>query len=151
MKRVFLLCSLAALSACSSLPGQSDAERLAMFRKNAGAPVRDFRLFGSLNGWQPLGNSALAVWTRPNEAYLLDLTGPCPDLDYAPAISISSMMNQVSTFDRVMPVGGGAAGMRIPCHIRTIRPLDVKALKAAQAELRKAEVVAREAEAKDRP
>jgi hypothetical protein len=34
------------------------------------------QFFGSLNGWTELGDSALAVWTRPSEAYLLELRGP---------------------------------------------------------------------------
>lgn len=143
MKRLFLLIAVTALAACASNPKQSSAERLALYRSHASAPVKDFNLFGGINGWQPLGQSALAVWTRPSEGYLLDLTGPCPDLEYAPSIVISSMMSRVSTFDRVTPIGGGTGGMRVPCRIKTISPLDMKAIKAEQAEMRKAEVEAR--------
>ena len=55
------------------------------------------------------GDSALAVWTRPSEAYLLELSGPCPDLSYA-AIGLTSSMGRVSSrFDKVLvrdPTGG---------------------------------------------
>ncbi len=136
---------LLALGACASGPKQSDAERLALYQSYAGQPVDDFRYFGSLNGWTPLGDSALVVWTKPNQAYLLDLFGPCADLDYAPAISLSNLSSRVSArFDKVYVLGGGG-GIRIPCRIETIRPLDVKALKQAQREMREAKVVEREA------
>ncbi|GAB2504786.1 DUF6491 family protein [Pseudoxanthomonas sangjuensis] len=139
---------IAAIAACSSYPKQTDAERLALYREHAGEPVKDFHYFSSgLSGWTPLGDEALAVWTRPRQAYLLELTGPCMDLDYAPAISISNLMGQVSArFDNVYVHGGGSSHFRIPCRIETIRPLDVKALKQAEKELREAKVVEREAQ-----
>lgn len=140
MKRLILLCLFATLAACASTPRMSGTERLALYRGSAGAPVKDFTYFGNINGWQPLGPSALAVWTRPNEAYLLDLTGPCQDLEFAPAISITNMMGRVSTFDRVRPIGGGGGPMRMSCRIKTISPLDLKSLKAAQDDMRKADV-----------
>ncbi len=136
MKRLILLSIVAMLAACASTK-PSSAERLAMYRASAGAPVKDFSYFGGLNGWQPLGDSALAVWTRPNQAYLLDLTGRCPDLEHAPSIMITNFGNRVSALDRVRPIGG--ASMPISCRIKTISPLDLKSLKAAE-EMRKAEV-----------
>ncbi|MEQ4574883.1 MAG: DUF6491 family protein [Gammaproteobacteria bacterium] len=117
-----------------------DDERLSLYRAHAGAPVKDFQYFGSLNGWTNLGDTALAVWTRPGTAYLLELAGPCNDLDFAPAISITNMMGRVSArFDDVI-VLGGPRGIRIPCRIQAIRPLDVKALKTSEKELREAKV-----------
>ena len=145
MKRVFLLLGLAVAMAGCSTNRMSDAETLALYRGHAGEPVRDFQYFGQINGWTPLGNTALAVWTKPNQAYLLELYGPCPDLDFAPAMSLSNRMSRVSAgFDNVYLHGGGAAGIRIPCRIETIRPLDVKALKQTQRELREARMVERE-------
>ncbi len=135
-----------ALAACSSVPKQTDAQRLELYRTHAGEPVKDFRYFGTLNGWTPLGDQALAVWTRPNEAFLLELTSHCVDLNFAPAISITNMMGSVSArFDDVIVRGGGRNVGRIPCRIDQIRPLDVKALREAQREMREAQVVEREA------
>jgi hypothetical protein len=148
-----LLGAAVAVAACSSYPKQTDAERLAMYRAHAGQPVRDFQILGSsLVGWAPLGDSALAVWTRPNQAYLLDLFGPCLDLDYAPAISLSNMMGRVSArFDSVYVHGGMRNPTRMPCRIDAIRPLDVKALKQAEKDLREADPVEREKEAAAQP
>ena len=133
------------LGACST--NLSPVERIALYESHAGPPVNDFRYFGSIS-WTPLGDQALAVWTKPNEAWLLNLFGPCYDLDVAPAISISNMMGRVSArFDKVHVVGGGmGSSMRMPCQIQSIRPLDVKSLKAAEKQLREAKLVEREAE-----
>jgi hypothetical protein len=102
------------------------------------------QFFGTLNGWTELGDSALAVWTRPSEAYLLELRGPCQDLPYATAIGLTSQMNRVSArFDKVL-VRDPTGGPRMPCFINSIRKLDVKALRASEQELRQAQVQERE-------
>ena len=50
--------------------------------------------------------SAVAIWTRPNEAYLLTLNGYCPDLEFATAISLTHQFRTVyARFDRVVPLG----------------------------------------------
>ncbi len=149
MKAVLLLIALsAALGGCASDPRLGDGPRLDLYRAHAGAPVDRFNYFGTLNGWTPLGDEALAVWTRPNEAYLLELFGPCRELSFAPAISLSNHMGRVSArFDSVTPLGGGVGAFNFPCRIQTIRPLQVKALKQAQRELREARVVEREQQA----
>ncbi len=66
---------LAALGAGCATTGLTDAQELALYQAHAGEPVKSFTVFGQLNGWSPLGDAALAVWARPSEAYLLELTG----------------------------------------------------------------------------
>lgn len=128
---LFAAAALASLSACATDRAQRDADKLALYNAHAGAPVSKIRYSGSINAWTPLGDSAIAVWTRPNEAYLLDLTGPCPDIEYTPAISITNTFGQISApFDKVIVYSRGAVTM--PCHIARIRPLDVKAIKQAE-------------------
>ncbi len=146
MKPVILMLGLAVLLSACSTTRMTDAETLSLYQTHAGEPVRDFAYFGQLNGWTPLGDRALAVWTRPSQAYLLELYGPCNDLDYAPAISLSNQAGRVSArFDSVRVLGGGGS-IRIPCRIESIRPLEVKALRQAQKELREASVVERAAD-----
>ena len=121
----------AMLAGCASTPRMSDAEKYALYEAHAGAPVSSFRYFGSLNGFTPLGDSALVIWTRPREAWLLDLSGSCPDLPYTNAIGLTSSMGRVSArFDKVLVRSFGS--INIPCQIREIRPLDVKAIRAAE-------------------
>lgn len=152
MNKMLVAAALAAaLTGCSSTPKLTEAERLALYQAHAGAEVRSFRMWGRLDGWTPLGNRALVVWTRPQEAWLLDLMGPCQDLDYATAIALTSNTSQVyARFDSVMPLGSmvGQVG-RIPCRIGSIRPLDTKALKQAREQLREAQATPRPQETPD--
>ena len=148
MKTPLLLAGMClALAACATTGRLSSAERLDLYRAHAGAPQKDMQFFGTLNGWTELGDSALAVWTRPSEAYLLELTGPCQDLSFAPAIGLTSHMGRVTAaFDKVL-VRDPTGGPRLPCFIKTIRTLDVKALRAEEKEMRQAQVQEREAPA----
>ncbi|MCD9086808.1 DUF6491 family protein [Stenotrophomonas sp. SY1] len=147
MKKMLLaLLAAAALGGCATAGKLSSSEKLELYRSHAGAPVNSFKYFGSLNGWTELGDSALAVWTKPSEAWLLSLSGPCMDLSFSPAITVTNMMGQVSAkFDRVIVHGGGPVG-HIPCRIDTIQPLDVKALRASEKELREAKIAERAAD-----
>jgi hypothetical protein len=125
-----------AASACAS-DGMTDTDKLALYRAHAMAPVGSFRYLAHIDGWTPLGDAALAIWTRPNEAYLLEIDGPCPDLDFANSISLTSQMGTVhSRFDKVIPRTGLGGTPPIPCQIRQIRPLDVKAIKSAEKDIR---------------
>jgi hypothetical protein len=120
------------LAACASAPyAQRTSERQSAYANAAGAPVRQFHFF-SLYSWEPLGNHELAVYTRPNEAWLLDVDDGCYGLEYAQAIGLTSSLGQVMVrFDRVL------TGYRnFPCTIVQIRPVDVKKLKAVQQQQR---------------
>ncbi|GHA76022.1 DUF6491 family protein [Cognatilysobacter bugurensis] len=144
-RETHLACAAVALMATLSAAGCAtdsrlrEGERKALYLQHAGAPVPSFRHIGSINGWTPLGDDMLAIWTRPSEAVLLTLNGPCPELDFATAISLTSQFRTVyAKFDRVVPIGSiGSASIVIPCPIREIRPLDVRALRDAQREMRK--------------
>jgi len=128
-----LLPALLVVSAasCASHPAQDDSAKLALYRSHAGAPVQSFHFFGRLDSWTPLGDSAVAVWTRPREAWLLELDGTCNDLDFTPFIGLTSSAGTVSArFDKVLVRHTG--GINLPCIIQSIRPLDVAALKAAE-------------------
>lgn len=120
------------LGGCASGPrAQRDADHQAAYVAAAGAPVRSFRFF-TLYSWTPLGTSQLVVYTRPNEAWLLDV-GNCPDLPFTASIGLTSNINQVMVpFDKVLTGRGN-----FPCTITQIRPVDVKQLKAVQEQQRK--------------
>ncbi len=145
--RLLALPLLLALGGCGTGTGLTTTEKYALYQANAGAPVQSFSLFGGLDGWTPLGDSALAVWTRPSQGYLLTLQGPCQDLQFAMSIALTSQMSQVySRFDKVIPLElGGPTMPPIPCWIKEIRPLDVKTLRAQEQELRAIRAQEREA------
>ncbi len=131
----------AALASCSSWPrAERAAQRRADYEAAAGPSQRSFRLFNTLWSWEPLGNDLLAVYTRPNEAWLLTVGG-CMDLEYTNAIGLTSRLHEVSVgYDKVL------TGRRdFPCTITDIRPVNVKRLEATQTERRKIEEAPREA------
>jgi uncharacterized protein DUF6491 len=137
MKRLIPAIVLAAtLGACSTTP-TAPSERLTMYRAHAGAPVPSFRYLGRFDSWESLGNHAIAIWTRPHEAWLLDLEGTCNGLDFTPVIGLTSQVGQVNAgFDKVLV--RDPSSINIPCLIQTIRPLDVAAIKQLEQQRRDA-------------
>ena len=136
MKLLHAILAAALVAPCGCASTQSDAERLALYRAHAQPAVASFRYWG-INGWTPLGDSALAIWTRPSEAYLLEIAGPCPDLGFAQSIALTNNTGSVyARFDKVIPRGSGGVSP-IPCPIHEIRPLDVKALRSAERDMRR--------------
>lgn len=115
------------LVGCSSVPyAQRLNERQAAYEAAAGAPVSNF-MFSSLYQWQPLSETSLVVYTRPTEAWLLNLAG-CHDLLYVNNIGLTSNLGQVSArFDKVL-----TGRSDVPCTISQIRPVDVEAVRAAK-------------------
>ena len=145
----FFLAAIATLgvAACSSVPyAQRISARQAAYAAAAREPVRSFRFF-ELYSWEPLGDSQLAIYTRPNEAYLVSVMGPCPDLEFTNAIGLTSNLNEVQVrFDKVL------TGRRdFPCTIGEIRPVDVGKLKSVEHEQRKIQSAQRDAAAADKP
>ena len=64
-------------------------------------------------------------------------------LDFAQAITVTNQSGRVySNFDKVIVLGRGPNQM--PCWIKEMRPIDVKALKAAEQEKRQAQTAERE-------
>ncbi|UGB38370.1 DUF6491 family protein [Frateuria soli] len=118
---------------CSSVPyAQRLAERQAAYAAAAGAPVNHFSFFVPMWSWEPLGSDQVAIYTKPKEAWLLDVPG-CIELPYANTIGVTSNLNQVSiNFDKVV-----TGRSQLACTIRQIRPVDVGRLKALQQEQRR--------------
>ena len=123
------------IAGCSTAGNLRDEDRLALYVAHAGAPVTSIHFAGRLDGWTPLGDEHVALWTRPSQAYLIRFVGSCPDVEFATELAVSSQFHTVhSRFDTITPIGGGAAGMG--CRIGEIRPVDVKAVKADEKALR---------------
>ncbi len=119
------------LAACSTVRESAPDPRLVLYQAHAGTPVASFRYLGSINSWESLGDEAIAIWTRPNEAWLLELSGPCKGLDFTPVIGLTSQFGAVNAgFDDVLVQD--AAAIRIPCRIQSIRPLDVATIRQAE-------------------
>jgi Family of unknown function (DUF6491) len=96
-------------------------ENLERFEKYAGAPVDEFRFFAPLYKWQLVGPEKVVVWPTINQAYLITVAEPCPKLEWAKGIGVTSKQQHTvsSKFDYVT-YGGGR------CQITEIRPIDYK-------------------------
>ena len=117
MKTSLFVTTLAAvtLAGCASSPKLD-------YREYAGEPIKSFYM-PDYDGWTPVSDNQLVVWTGINKAYLLSVKGYCPDLKFTNAIAVTSTGNTVDKFEKVI-VG------RDRCFINEIRPLDTKQMKA---------------------
>jgi len=130
VKPLLIIGAALLLGACARV-GQEYTARLnarqQAYATAAGAPVQSFHYF-SLWSWEPLSDEQLAVYTRSNEAWLLDLDGKCRNLQFTNHIGLTSSVSEVSArFDRVITGQADA-----PCFIKQIRPVDVAKLNEPQ-------------------
>ena len=78
-KLLALLFAAVALTACSTAPRMSNADRLALYQSHAGEPVSSFRLDRNFT-WTSLGDDALAVWNGSSRGHLLEFRSRCTGL-----------------------------------------------------------------------
>ncbi|GEM_PF-5591459 len=123
------------LLSCAEVPAKTAARKPATVDYNAlaGESVSTV-FFSSLSGWQAVDSTAtgygptqIIVRTGVSKAYLLTLYAPCRDLDFSVQIAVTSSGHQLSAgFDKIL----------IPrhesCRIKTIQPIDFKAMRAAE-------------------
>ena len=122
-----ILAAAVLLSGCASTLAKMNGPRL-NYSEYAGEPVKSFYM-ANFDGWSAVSKDQLVVWSGINKAYLLTVTGYCPDLQFANAIAVTSTGNTVDRFEMVI-VG------RDRCLISEIRPIDVKQMKADRKILR---------------
>ncbi len=82
--------------------------------------------------FEPLGRHTLLLYESMNRAYLVEIEDFCPDLPTAMAIGVDNKTSSLSAKFDALRIGGRS------CQILEIRPVDVKAMKAAQKAERKA-------------
>ncbi len=119
------------LGACASTPKEASADKLARYQSFAGEPVRSIPYNASAGGknFNILDDMHMVLETRPNEAYLVSLSGPCLRDNSAMVLNISSDIGRISAgFDRVSSLS--QPGMS--CTVNEIRPLDLKGLREAE-------------------
>ena len=101
---------------------KTQQENLERFEKYTGEPVEQFQ-FWSLYKWQLVAPNKVVVWPTINEAYLLTVDEPCPGLEWARSIGVTSKQRHLVSrkFDFVT-YGKGQ------CQINEIRPIDYKTM-----------------------
>ena len=125
----------ASLAGCASTLAKLNGPKLD-YTEYAGEPVKSFYM-NDFDGWTAVSKNQLVVWSGINKAYLIKVTGYCPDLQFANAIAVTSTANTVDKFEKVI-VG------RDRCLISEIRPLDVKQLKEDRKVIREEQKQARQ-------
>jgi len=117
----------ASLAGCASTLAKLNGPKLD-YTEYAGEPVKSFYL-GNYDGWSAVSKDQLVVWSGINKAYLLTITGYCPDLQFAQTVAVTSTGSTVDKFEKVI-VG------RDRCFIKEIRPIDTKQMKEDRKLLR---------------
>ena len=128
MKTLILpMLAMSILAACAT-GRMSDTDRLALYDAHAGAPVKQIRFYNAM-GWDRIDDEHVLLSIRPSETWMLKVSGPCLDWGSAsPVLRLSSTGPYVmAKFDRIL-----TEGSPVSCRIEEIRPVDVKALRAAQ-------------------
>ena len=110
------------LTGCMSTLQKLNEPKL-QYTEYAGEPVKSFYMKSYDNGWSPVSKDQVVVWAGINEAYLIQVTGYCPDLQFAQAIGVTNDSGTVDKFSKVL-VGHDK------CFIKEIRPIDTKQMKA---------------------
>ena len=125
------LLAVLAMTACAT-NRPSEAERLAIYEAHSGAPVKQIRFYNAM-GWDRIDDEHILLSMRPNETWLLRVSGPCLDWGSAsPVLRLSSSGAYVmAKFDRIL-----TDGSPISCRIEEIRPVDVNAVREAETAMR---------------
>lgn len=104
---------------------------LARYQRFASPPQDSARILRVDNyiylGTDAQGNTALAVRTGFNQVYLITVL-PCPRLDAASAISLTSGAGSVHAGTDFVTYGDPIAGHVWKCRIRTIQRVNYKAM-----------------------
>jgi len=133
---VLLGAALASVNGASAAQTSAPApdkyeQRKAFVAQFAGATRASMPFFRSYD-FEPLGDDALLLWESPGRAYMLDVEDFCTDLPSARAIAINNKGSTVSAgFDAITVMARGQSANN-RCRILSIRPVDVKAMKAAE-------------------
>ena len=128
MKTLILpMLAISSLAACAT-GRMSDGDRLALYDAHAGAPVKQIHFYNAM-GWDRIDDEHVLLSMRPSETWLLKVSGPCLDWGSAsPVLRLSSTGPYVmAKFDRIL-----TEGSPVSCRIEEIRPVDAKAVRAAQ-------------------
>jgi hypothetical protein len=121
-----VLAALATLTACQSgIPRhESQAQVRERYAAYAGAPLDRMTWLGHFYSWESLGDNHLVVYTTPSDVYLLTVTPPCTDLNFAQTIGLTSTSGTVyPRLDSVKVKGWH-------CPIADIRRVDYAKMRA---------------------
>jgi len=118
-KPMLLLVAAILAAGCSGIPRRDrDQEQLERYLQYAKPPVDHITLLGRSDNWQSVSPNQLMLWVNVNDAYLITVSPPCDNLQFANRIAITQTANTISSrFDAVLV-------KHWRCQITEIRPVD---------------------------
>ena len=127
MKKIMsvVLASLVAAGCTAGTSVSRGEQAMDKYEPYLGEPIRSFTAF-RIDSWQSVDRDRLILWTGINNAWLITISGSCPDLMFTDRIRVTSTGSQVSTFDKVIVRGD-------TCLIDKIEPINVRQMKADRA------------------
>lgn len=115
-----LVIALTLVASAGADTRETQQKNLERFEKYTGAPIDQFQ-FWTLYKWQLVGPTKVVVWSTINDAFLVTVEEPCPDLEWANTISLTSKQSHfVSRKFDFVKFGRGQ------CQIKEIQPIDYK-------------------------
>ena len=103
-KPMLLLVAAILAAGCSGIPRRDrDQEQLERYLQYAKPPVDHITLLGRSDNWQSVSPNQLMLWVNVNDAYLITVSPPCDNLQFANRIAITQTANTISSrFDAVL-------------------------------------------------
>ncbi|HMB56277.1 MAG TPA: DUF6491 family protein [Arenimonas sp.] len=108
-------------AACAGNGHRSDARTATRYTEHAGAEIAEFS-FVTLYNWEKVDDGLVAVWTRPDTAYLLRLRNNCTSLDFQRTLALDGFGG------RLRAGSGDVVAGQVHCRVMSIQPLDLAAI-----------------------
>jgi hypothetical protein len=118
-KPILLLATALLTAGCSGIPRRErDQEQLDRYLRYAKAPVDRITILGHYDNWQAVGQYQVVLWANINDAYLITVSPPCENLQFAQRIGLTQ------TADTIYARLDAIVVKHWRCQITEIRPID---------------------------
>ena len=118
-KPILLLATAVLTAGCSGIPRRErDQEQLDRYLRYAKAPVDRITILGHYDNWQAVGQYQVVLWANINDAYLITVSPPCENLQFAQRIGLTRTASTIyARLDAIVI-------KYWRCQITEIRPID---------------------------
>jgi len=119
LKPALLVLAAIVTAGCSGIPRRDhDQAQLERYLQYAKAPVDHITIIGHYDNWQSVGQYQLILWANINDAYLVTVSPPCENLQFAQRIGVTRTADTIyARLDAVLV-------KHWRCQITEIRPID---------------------------
>lgn len=124
---LLLATALLTVAGCSGIPRrEQDQEQLDRYLRYAEAPVDHITIVGQYDHWQAVGKYQVLLWANINDAYLITVSPPCENLQFAQRIGLTRSADTIyARLDAIVV-------KHWRCPITEIRPIDYMQMRRDQ-------------------